>query len=1152
MAIMFDRSGLFTSVGLNSPHISNTTFTSARKFIGADTLVDSAPAEEVSNAEHIVDQAAGLKTIAMVADQAAKAALDNVAKIRASLLGNAGVIPSEPVGPKPFFMFNEFDVANAQRITSDDIISRIGPIAPQISRRIHAAAPDIVLHSVGSLLPIREVGHITALYNTAVPEVDHISVELDKKRGTIDCFYARVVFSLPRSKVAAGNIRAVRIFRSTVESPDFMKDRPPLSLHAIERLKTDRNRSRTKNDNSIFAMEQRLRENGIANALTNLIPVDPLRNIRVAAVADNQELNIPPPIIPRIDTRNEQLLSSFVSPELFSHIDRSVITDLKVLRNIQLQNPALVRKDLTSNVHIGRAPAAVISGIGDAALRQLSENTGPRTKLIVDQNNKQEFKEIAFVAPDKLSSTVVGELVTFSFDDETIQYGKGYRYYLLTVDNNMLESVRSRIVEINVDGLRIPECPRRVFASIMEGNVMMNTQVDDLLVEKFEIFRKEADPGLARPEQRPVRLISSDLGFTSTIALRERQRNNFIQIGEALNGMGASGASFFDRTVQRGQKYVYRIYSVDVFGNKSECPYEFAIFVPEPQLKPTELKRPTILVEVDSATNKSKVTIQCDDPRVQGLFLGRRDLTLRQNAFVPPGQVNRIKFGANDHGQGGRRFEDVKLVDHSKDVAWTGYFPNNGQQIVFIDQNVTFDHSYQYRVYGVDRYGNQTSFEYSKNVAIVRRPFINTPLNLSADVQTSGDTVTGVKLTWDDGNLDVSAEDMVGSQEKLEDTAVRTLFQVERRKVGEDRWHEFPLVSETSFVDPTVAAGAPPNFRPEYLQVNQRYVYRVEAVQSGSFISNFSNPVEVFVGFPILAPVEFRARASDTKARPFYVMLNWNTDPSSGVVDKWEIQKAEVNNIAAARLNTRNPADFENLDFKPFREVYLEASRFRSIVSDATTIPVPVGLPFRPVRPVPGVFNPFSRVNQLPIPPKPIAITRGRGTIIGEHHYMDTAVVFGNTYFYRIRAVSPEGTQSDWIYKGVKVTDETFEKKLDSVLTNNERVALSSAKLGMRVKNQSIEPLPPQSMYGYTPPFAQPVPPPKPPPPPVPVFVPPILRPTLPPAAIAINPIPPPPPPITLARPVARPVTPLITIGRVFQEPIRLINKVGDFFRRIF
>jgi hypothetical protein len=56
---------------------------------------------------------------------------------------------------------------------------------------------------------------------------------------------------------------------------------------------------------------------------------------------------------------------------------------------------------------------------------------------------------------------------------------------------------------------------------------------------------------------------------------------------------------------------------------------------------------------------------------------------------------------------------------------------------------------------------------------------------------------------------------------------------------------------------------------------------------------------------------------------------------------------------------------------------------------------------------------------------------------------MDTEITFGNTYFYKIRAISTDGTPSSRVARGIKITDETYEKKQRLVVDETERAALS-------------------------------------------------------------------------------------------------------------
>jgi hypothetical protein len=213
--------------------------------------------------------------------------------------------------------------------------------------------------------------------------------------------------------------------------------------------------------------------------------------------------------------------------------------------------------------------------------------------------------------------------------------------------------------------------------------------------------------------------------------------------------------------------------------------------------------------------------------------------------------------------------------------------------------------------------------------------------------------------------------------------------------------------------------------QPPGIIANETYVYRVQAYQSGNFVSNYSLPVIVNAVFPVRDPINFRIRPSDTKARPFYVVLNWDTDARSGVTDRWEIERAGVNNYAAAKLNNLNPEDFVSLEYVSFKTVYAESSRFRERTDDQS-------------------LDRSSGASSL---------------LSGQHHIVDHDIEFGNSYFYRIRSVSVVGGQrSGWTYRGVKVTDDTFEKKQNVMLTPAERTLLASNLVPLTMKYGFLTP----------------------------------------------------------------------------------------------
>lgn len=1013
---LFFKRGSGTSINIDSDvaRLSSTTFTAARKFSAPDVSneQETRGVEVRSNDEHMIEQAASMKGTAIAAETIARRARVDLDSVRAQLFAVPGQTTQDARAVLP--NKTEFDVASIADGRANILAGLLQSSLPilntqQIADDFHKRVGDSVFQKKVDVVSPNS-------FNPIVPQLDGVNVEMDKNRGTIDCFFTVLRFSLPVSQVNNGTVKAIRIFRSTINNPKFQRGVPPvMTLRGMDRLSTLKMRSRSKGLDQMSVMEHRYRESGVSNAMDVLSPVDPQTNLRGST---NESDSFVDPVknssfTSAILPRSLSTVSSFLNPGRFGGLDPSIAEDLNVIRNIRSQDPS------AGSIEIPRQFSFVASNVRQQGLLNQSQTSVLKKtgvgSIVVGENNKQEFREAAFFSLDKLKSKTIGDYITYEFLDETVSFGRGYKFYVVSVDKNMVESVRSQIVDVTIEGIRIPERPKRVFAYNVQDAISFNVIVDDQLVEKFEVFRRETDFSMIRQTRRISSEVSDVHGFNVNSSIVDRGRNNFIKMGECLNGTKGSGGTYYDRDIIPGTKYLYRIYSVDVFGNKSESPYEIEMFVPDRGSKPNELIKPSLTAEVDAKTGKARLTFKCSDSRVKSMFISRRDLTIGQVAFTSPSQVNFIKLGTPKAGEGGLHFEDVLLRGENKDVSWTGFFENELRgDITYIDQTVSLDHTYQYRVHGVDLYGNSTPYEICRPFLIFRRPLISAPVNLSAEVvQGPKFTVGGVKISWQDGNVDVSSEDRLGSRDKLSDTSTRTLYQVERRKVGEERWIEFPMVEDLSFFDPSVSmlGAEKPGFRPPVVETNQTYVYRVKALQTGSYVSNYGNFVEVFAALQIMPPSNFRVRSSDPKVKPFYVALNWDTPNDSGVVDKWEIERADVNNFAASRLNIKNPQEFAALRFRPHRVVFRESSRFRSQGQDRT-------VNFR-------------------------AQPNSADTVFtGQHQFQDTSVLFGNTYFFRIRAVGVDGSVSSWVYRGMKLVEESVERIIDAVVPPDKKDAL--------------------------------------------------------------------------------------------------------------
>lgn len=967
----------------------------ARKYVTTDAVQNPSAGAASQNVEHVVEVASGLKATTAAVQSIAAVALSGaqaVTKVLQAVTGSVDISAQPPIRE-----YTEADVNTSQdNLASAAIVAFSGVQDPGVLARLTGSAAAIIRSSRLQMMPVRSEDHGNAqTTNPYVPEIESVLVDLDPRRGATDIFYSRLTFNLKQD--AASRVRAIKIFRCTVKDPVYTRPLPTLSSHAIDRLAALRS---GKGQDTTTSYQQRLDEAGIPNAVSILNPIDPYTNQRVG-VGATASIDIPPPLA----GHDRSFTIDGVPPEL-QHLDPSVSQNVRVLANLQAAPGSSVGVTVISpvlTVGMGINPGVMM---GTAHQQDIDSGTST-SPVIVDGSNALDFKPLAFLSMDLLSGRQIGDRVEYVFDDESVSYGLGYKYFIVTYDVDMNQSPRSTVASIVVEGIRVPPRPAEVTPVVEQRTVVLTTLVDDRLTEKFEVYRREDVPNRLTRTDAPS--ISDPSGYTVATRTNTLLANDFLLIGESLNPL-QGGSTFTDMGVKPGHTYVYRVYSVDIFGNKSESPVEVNTYVPDLEARVIDLKKPTILTEVDATTQKVRVTFGCNDSNVATLRLERRDLTIGQSAFGTPDQPSRLILGMR-HSLRSNSMTGERVFNQEAGAAWNGIYTNDQPQQVFIDYSTSYDHTYQYRVVGLDRYGNQTSYEVSRPVMVVRRPFINAPLNLSSSLQAAaGGDVGAVVLTWTESNLDKSAEDLIGDQAALSSSQIRTLYQIERKKDGEEIWQRFSLITGTTFTDPTVAASGnvAPNYRPSYLDLNTNYLYRIQAVQTGAFISNFTSPLDVFVGFPVAAPSNFVLRTPAVYVRPFYVMLNWDRPTGSGVVDHWDIERAEVNNYAAARLNLKNPSDFANLSFSTFRTVYLESSRFFAAVYDASG---------------------SEGVNSQIMP--------------GMHYYMDTAVDFGNTYFYRIRAVSPQGQTSGWTLRGVKVTSNVYEGKWAATFTDAEKQAMS-------------------------------------------------------------------------------------------------------------
>lgn len=953
----------------------------ARKYTSPDSVQNNDRGDSVPNIEHTIGFSTDAKSVSLALVALAKRMRRDVTATQKLLDDPTGKF--DDLSRSPLTSFSEKDVLSAQNSLVDDASHDFLSFSEKnISAKIGASVDSLVKKVQSSTFPVRSPSGAVDTINDVSVRLDSISLDTDQRHGTINKFFARLVFNVKTDELS--KIRAFRVFRAIVPSPNFTRPPSILSSEGVSRLTKGISQ---KKGGDPQHLQRRFDQNDVANAAAKLNPIDPQTNSRTSS----STLQF---FSPSLSSDPPAFVKDLDLPDAIAHLDRSVLQNVNVLSTLT-RSKRMGVNFVMSDVTIGNFSRSN-ERIDDA--QQLTLNENSKNDLVVDPSGRLSYTEIAFLSPDRSTSTRVNDLTEFSMIDDTILYGSGYRYFVTTLNENMIQSRRSEIGEIVIEGIRVPPRPRLVTSRIDSSSISLISVCDDALVEKIEVWRRESD--LHRNQTSNSQTISTSEGYPVSNKIRSLSTNNFLLIGEAL--VSRSGfSSFRDVLAVSGKSYTYRVYTVDIFGNKSESPFELDLFVAAGALIRVKLGNPMISAEVDEKTMKMRVIFSCEDPKVEKFFVDRRDLTIGQQTYSAPAQTARIKFGSSVAGHRG-----AMNTETAPNSAWTGVFGNPGTAQIMIDDSSQFDHIYQYRVCGQDRNGNRTSYEMTQPVMLVRRALIPQPTDLSARLLTgSNSEVLGVSLSWKAGHTDVSAEDMTGSQGSLSDSIVRTLYQIDRRISGSNAWEHFPLMSGTTFQDSV--SELVPNSRPKYLKSNLTYVYRIKSLQEPIFVSNFTPEILVSIDSPVAPPSDFVLSSPSVYQRPFFAMLNWK-QPAGGPIERWEIERAAVNNFAAARLSMKNPNEFSHLRYESYRIVNPESARFKGKEQDDA--------------------SGDDRTNSL---------------ITGDMCFPDFGVDFGNSYFYRIRALGVDGSVSDWTYRGLKLTSSSYENKWTRSLVDDEKSLLS-------------------------------------------------------------------------------------------------------------
>lgn len=811
-----------------------------------------------------------------------------------------------------------------------------------------------------------QFGLSTSIVGTIVtpprPEIDFIEVGDDRAFGVLDSFYTHLVCSLAADEL--DRVSFLRVMRAP-SGPSPRARKPAFSAMMDSVPYSSRTKSTEGAANSAF----RVNELGVGNQLTDFIVDDRFTGRR--GVVSSGSLR---PIPPSVNTNRGSTNSALIS---IANADRSVLEDVRFYTNQrsmtpvqQLAEPLVVAKRQGLNVLQG-------SSVG-------------KRPVVIETGNSAGFYEVARLPI--ASARRVGAYAEIDYWDASVVYGSGYTYYVVAVAEDGRESPRSRMVKVDVVRFQPPSAPS-VQYGVIAGRPRFTMSCSGSFLDHVEIFRK----GGRVPES--VRVLSTGRAMVDDAA-PVRTDLGFYHIGDV--GLGSDrSAVYVDQDVSDGQALEYRFYAVDSFGAKSQTPFSCSLVLPDHgQVIPLAL--PSITAEQAPGGRVVNVTVSCDDPRIESFAIGRRELISGELSFRQPSTPDLFTLGTPLSAKRAGSRVGPHLSQFSR-RAWLGVLPAVSGVASFQDLSVQFDRTYQYAVTAIDVRGNRTSAVPSRYVPVSVKPVSDAPVSVSGSVITDRDSgePVGVLLTWDVGTLDFSPNDLIGDQDVLAATSVRSVFQVERREVGRSSWESMPATTSSHFID-EVSRRRAPKYRPPFAISNATYDYRVIAMQSGAYVSTHTDPVRVIVAPDLAAIPAVWLRSTPTALRPIQIAVSWQYNGT--FIDGWEVERAVTNKVFGSRIFSMDSAEARGLSYRQIAEVMRESSRGHGISVD-------------------------PRVDPL--------------IFVGNRFYLDQDVDMANSYFYRVRSFDSSGRFSPWTYAGIALTDSPHDRKFMSALSDEEKVLLA-------------------------------------------------------------------------------------------------------------
>jgi len=497
---------------------------------------------------------------------------------------------------------------------------------------------------------------------------------------------------------------------------------------------------------------------------------------------------------------------------------------------------------------------------------------------------RKQFQEIGYVdysgflskERKKFVQVTEREFVELSFRDKSINLGDAYEYYVCSVVKDNRESYRSNTITVLVEDNTPIDPPKMTVRQVHGTEIRLRICTEPTSdISKIMLFRKAED----------------EIAYS-----RIADVNN---VNDCIN--------IADSAIRYGLEYEYRVFAQNIHGTLSEAEeVETTSTVQRitPQSRSNTLKIPILSAVQDQNSDFIKITISPNDSDVSIYTLERKDLTINEKKFTVPSRLT-----TNYGGDGW--ITNQFFVERPRDIIGNEIEKDSdllnrdsiAEEIVFLDNTVSKDHLYQYRVRGSDLFGNVSSHAFSATKAVGKKP-LRSPINLRTSVIRNNPL--RVKVEWDDDNLSekFTNKELFSGSSEIDAKENKILYEVQRREFGETRYKSFPITANTFVVDevPTndaipfssekvaeIPATQPdreeaeeevsfirPFSIPEFLKLNKIYFYRIAAKSSNGDESNFTEEFSVAALPELSQPEELKVEVTDTRIRPLLARLSWS------------------------------------------------------------------------------------------------------------------------------------------------------------------------------------------------------------------------------------------------------------------------------------